>query len=92
MKAIEKDDRYAEAYGLCAGTYVVLEAYRGMLVSPEERAEALQFADRAATLGTDDALPLARAAQALVWVGDGRASRCAEPEPLDRLVGPGMDQ
>jgi adenylate cyclase len=68
-KAIEKDDRYAEALGLCAGTYVVVQSYGGTAITPEERAEALRFADRAATLGTDDALALARAAQALVFFG-----------------------
>ena len=68
-KAIEKDDRYAEAYGLCAGAYVVLQSYGGIPISPEETAEALRFADTAATLGTDDALTLARAAQALVCFG-----------------------
>jgi adenylate cyclase len=69
-KAIEKDDRYAEAYGLCAGAYVVLQSYGGITISPEETAEALRFADMAATLGTDDALTLVRAAQALVSLGN----------------------
>ena len=69
-KAIAKDDRYAEAYGLCAGVYVVLQTYGGMAISAEERAEALRFADMAANLGTDDALTLARAAQALVFFGN----------------------
>jgi len=68
-RAIAKDDRYAEAYGVCAGTYVVLQTYGGIALSPEERAEAIRFADMAANLGTDDALTLARAAQALVFFG-----------------------
>jgi adenylate cyclase len=66
-QAIEKDDRYAEAYGLCAGAYVVLETYGGAAISPEEKVEAVRFANMAATLGTDDALTLVRAAQALVY-------------------------
>lgn len=69
-QAIEKDDRYAEAYGLCAGAYAVLQAYSGAPVSAEEKAEAVRFADMAATLGTDDALTLVRAAQALVVLGN----------------------
>ena len=68
-KAIEKDDRYAEAYGLCAGTYVVVQTYGGTAISPEEKVETFRFADRAGTLGTDDAPALARAAQALVFFG-----------------------
>jgi adenylate cyclase len=68
-QAIEKDDRYAEAYGLCAGAYVVLQSYSGVPVSAEEEAEAVRFADLAATLGTDDALTLVRAAQALAYFG-----------------------
>ena len=67
--AIEKDKNYAEACGLCAGAYVVAQTYRGMPISPEEKSEALRFADTAANLGTDDALALARAAQALVYFG-----------------------
>jgi TolB-like protein len=65
-QAIEKDPTYAGAYGLCAGAYVVLQAYAGVPISPEEKAEAVRFANMAATLGTDDALTLVRAAQALV--------------------------
>jgi TolB-like protein/class 3 adenylate cyclase len=68
-QAIDKDDRYAEAYGLCAGAYVVLQSYSGTAVSAEEQAEAVRFADLAATLGTDDALTLVRAAQALAYFG-----------------------
>jgi adenylate cyclase len=68
-KAIERDDRYAEAYGMCAGAYVTVAAFEGTLISPDEKAEALKFADMAATLGTDDALALARAAHALVFFG-----------------------
>ena len=34
-KAIEKDGRYAEAYGLCAGAYVVLQSYGGIVISHE---------------------------------------------------------
>ena len=66
-QAIEKDDRYAEAYGICAGAYVVLQTYAGVDISPEEKVEAVRFANMAATLGTDDALSLVRAAQALAW-------------------------
>jgi adenylate cyclase len=66
-QAIEKDDRYAEAYGLCAGAYVVLQSYGGVAISPEEKVEAIRFANMAATLGTDDSLTLVRAAQALVY-------------------------
>jgi adenylate cyclase len=67
--AIERDDKYAEAYGLYAGAYVVVQTYGGRPIGREESAEALHFADMAATLGTDDALALARAAQALVFFG-----------------------
>jgi adenylate cyclase len=66
-QAIERDERYAEAYGLCAGAYVVLQAYAGVSAGPEEKVEAVRFANMAATLGTDDALALVRAAQALVY-------------------------
>ena len=83
-KAIEKDDRYAEAYGVCAGTYVVLQTYGGIAISPEERAEALRFADMAANLGTDDALALARAAQALVFFGKEYERGLAM---IDRAIG-----
>ena len=64
-RAIEKDPELAPAYGLCAGAYVVLQAYTGVPISREEQAEAVRFANLAATLGTDDALTLVRAAQAL---------------------------
>lgn len=66
-RAIEKDDRYANAYGLCAGAYVVLQSYGGVALSSEDKLEAIRFANLAATLGTDDAMTLARAAQALVY-------------------------
>ena len=66
-RAIESDPRYAEAHGLCAGAYVVLQSYSGELISSDERVEAIRFADLAATLGTDDALTLVRAAQALAY-------------------------
>ena len=68
-QAIQKDPRYAEAYGLCAGAYVVLQSYTGSTISSEEAAEAVRFADLAATLGTDDSLTLVRAAQALAYFG-----------------------
>ena len=68
-KAIEQDERYAEAYGMCAGAYVSVAAFGGTSLSSDEKAEALEFADKAANLGTDDALALARAAHAVVFFG-----------------------
>jgi adenylate cyclase len=78
-QAIEKDDRYAEAYGLCAGAYVVLQSYAGAAISPDEKAEAIRFANMAAIFGTD-ALTLVRAAQALVYFDEqyDRASAMAD--------------
>ncbi|WP_426437252.1 adenylate/guanylate cyclase domain-containing protein [Bradyrhizobium genosp. P] len=66
-QAIEKDDRYAEAYGHCAATYATVQAYWGVAISSEDKVEAIRFANIAATLGTDDAMTLARAARALVY-------------------------
>jgi tetratricopeptide (TPR) repeat protein len=54
---------------MCAGAYVTAASFEGILIGSDEKTEALKFADMAATLGTDDALALARAAHALVFFG-----------------------
>jgi adenylate cyclase len=68
-KAIQKDDQYAEAYGMFAGACLVWQSYGMKPIPAEERAEALRCAKVAASLGNNDAAALARAAQAIVYFG-----------------------
>jgi|GEM_PF-2387663 len=69
QQAIEKDPEYAEAYGLAAQVHCAIQAFEGVTLDPGEKNRAIEFARRAAVLGSDDALCLARAAQTLAYLG-----------------------
>jgi len=69
QKAIEIEPEYASAYAMAAYCYVQRQSYGWITDRPAETAECVQLALRAAELGKDDALALAKAAHAISAVG-----------------------
>jgi TolB-like protein len=69
QQAIQKNEDYADAYAMAAGCLVMKQGQQGVPLDVEERVKAVQLAQRAVSLGKDDALTLARAAHALVYLG-----------------------
>ena len=69
QKAIEIEPEFASAYAMAAYCYVQRQSYGWITDRPGETAECVQLALRAAELGKDDALALARAAHAISAVG-----------------------
>jgi tetratricopeptide (TPR) repeat protein len=69
QKAIEIEPEFASAYAMAAYCYVQRQSYGWIANRPRETAECVQLAQRAAELGKDDALALARAAHAISAVG-----------------------
>jgi TolB-like protein len=70
-KAIELDPDFASAYGMAAYCFVLRRIYSWMTDPSQEVAEATRLARRAADLGWDDAVALARGGHALgTIVGD----------------------
>jgi tetratricopeptide (TPR) repeat protein len=69
QQAIEKNEDYAEAYAMAAACRTLKQAQDGVPLDVEERVKAVQLAQRAVSLGKDDAHTLARAAHALVYLG-----------------------
>jgi TolB-like protein len=69
QKAIEIEPEFASAYGMAAYCYVQRQSYGWITDRPRESAECVQLALRAAELGKDDALALAKAAHAISAVG-----------------------
>jgi TolB-like protein len=69
QKAIEIEPEFASAYAMAAYCYVQRQSYGWITDRPGETAECVQLALRAAELGKDDALALAKAAHAISAVG-----------------------
>ncbi|HXI40054.1 MAG TPA: winged helix-turn-helix domain-containing protein [Bryobacteraceae bacterium] len=69
QRAIEIEPEFASAYAMAAYCYVQRQSYGWITDRPRETAECVQLALRAAELGKDDALALARAAHAISAVG-----------------------
>ena len=66
--AIELDPDFASAYGRAAHCYAIARANGWISVTPNEIAEVTRLAQRAVELGKDDAIALATAGWALVYV------------------------
>jgi TolB-like protein/class 3 adenylate cyclase len=66
--AIELDPDFASAYSRAASCYVYAKANGWISVTANEIAEVTRLAQRAVELGKDDAIALAAAGQALVYV------------------------
>jgi len=69
QKAIEIEPEFASAYAMAAYCYVQRQSYGWITDRPREIAQCVQLAQRAAELGKDDALALAKAAHAISAVG-----------------------
>jgi tetratricopeptide (TPR) repeat protein len=69
QKAIEIEPEFASAYAMAAYCYVQRQSYGWITDRPRETAECAQLALRAAELGKDDAVALAKAAHAISAVG-----------------------
>jgi TolB-like protein len=69
QKATEIEPEFASAYAMAAYCYVQRQSYGWLTDRPRETAECVQLALRAAELGKDDALALAKAAHAISAVG-----------------------
>src|SRR5262249_51311126 len=67
-KAIELDSDFAAAYGMASWCYARRKGSRWMLDRVQETAETARLARRAAELGWDDAVALARGGFALAYV------------------------
>src|SRR5258708_34094754 len=88
QRAIEIEPEFASAYAMAAYCYVQRQSYGWITDRPRETAERVQLALRAAGLGQDDGLALAKAAHAISAVGGdvegaasliGRANRLNPP-------------
>src|SRR5205807_1068448 len=69
LKAIELEPDSASAYAMASYCYVQRLSYGWLTDRPREIADGLALARRAAELGEDDALALARAAHAISVLG-----------------------
>jgi TolB-like protein len=67
-RAIELDPRFSSAYGMAANCYAQRKGLRWMTDRVNETSEADRLARRAAEVGRDDAVALARAGFALAYV------------------------
>lgn len=68
-KASERDPDYAAAQVMLAYCALSKQATLGVPLSAEERAEAIQIAERASALAIDDSFVLSRAAHIFVYLG-----------------------
>jgi adenylate cyclase len=68
-KAVEQDSGHAAAYAMAAFTYLAAQAQKGVMTTPEMRADALRDANAALRLTNDDAFVLARCANVLTYLG-----------------------
>jgi TolB-like protein len=66
-RAIELDPDFASAYGMAAWCHVLRRAYRWVIASSQEMAEALRLGRKAVDLHGDDAVALARGGYALAY-------------------------
>lgn len=69
-KAFELDREFAAAYAMAAHSFIGQHGAGGQLLTPEMRAEALEFANTAAHLGSEDAFVLAQCAITLMFLGN----------------------
>jgi adenylate cyclase len=67
-KAVEYDPEYAAAYAQSALSYSMEQAIKGIIPTPERRADALRDANTALGITTEDALVLARCSHPLAYV------------------------
>jgi TolB-like protein len=68
-KAIERDPEFAAPYAMAAFMFQRQQADSGLMLSGEERAEAINLARRGARLATGDAFTLARSGHVLTYRG-----------------------
>jgi TolB-like protein/class 3 adenylate cyclase len=68
--AVEKDEGYADAHAMIANCFGSIRSARGFPLTSEEHDEALSHARTAVRLGDDNALALARAGHALVYLNN----------------------
>jgi adenylate cyclase len=68
-KAIELDPQYGAAYAMAAWTLLVQQAFSGIPLSAENRAEAIRLANLGSRLAKDDAFALARSGHVLTYLG-----------------------
>jgi TolB-like protein len=67
-KATEQDPEYAAAYAASAFTYSSEQAVKGIIPTPEMRADALRDADTALAITNEDALVLALCAHPMAYI------------------------
>jgi TolB-like protein/class 3 adenylate cyclase/Tfp pilus assembly protein PilF len=68
-QAIHRDPAYAAAHSSLAGSIQQKASSTGVPLSPEERIEALDLAERACTLANDDGEVISRAAHIFCYIG-----------------------
>jgi adenylate cyclase len=67
-EATEQDPEYAAAYAMSAWTYTAEKAAKGIVHSPEMRADALRDANAALRITSEDAFVLARCAHPMAYI------------------------
>jgi len=67
-KATEQDGEYAAAFAMSAWTYSAEKAFKGIVHTPEMRADALRDANAALRIASDDAFVLARCAHPMAYI------------------------
>jgi len=67
-EATEQDQEYAGAYAMSAWTYSAEKALKGIVHSPEMRADALRDANAALRITSEDAFVLARCAHPMAYI------------------------
>jgi TolB-like protein/Tfp pilus assembly protein PilF len=84
-QAIHRDPAYAAAHSSLAGSIQQKASSTGVPLSPEERIEALELAERACTLAHDDGAVIGRAAHIFCYIGRqyDRASSLIEHAALN---------
>jgi adenylate cyclase len=68
-QAIELDPSYAAAYAMAGFTYLAAQSQKGVMATPEMRADAIAQANAALAGANDDAFVLARCGQVLAYLG-----------------------
>jgi TolB-like protein/class 3 adenylate cyclase len=68
-KAFERDPEYGAAYAMAASTLMFEQGISGVLLTPEQRADAVRLAHLGSRVGSDDALTLARSGHVLTYIG-----------------------
>jgi TolB-like protein/class 3 adenylate cyclase len=68
-QACELDPNYAAAYAGVAQSLVLKQTAIGKPLASDERAEAIEYAENAYRLGSDDATVVAKVAHALAYIG-----------------------